>query len=209
MNLDLSTKAIQFALQQHGLQKYGDKPYFFHLQDVLKITQDLSIIYLPEKLHILTAAAALHDVMEDTETNFVQLVDLFGVEVADIVYAVTDELGRNRAERKAKTYPKIKANRLAVLIKLAHRISNVRHALTNNESMLSMYRSEHQQFVEELMIPGEYELGWTQLDKLIRIAQCNQEIAAIEKRLQAGEEPVPDMLLGLNDWKREKKLLEE
>lgn len=205
----LSGRALEFARDKHWKQRYGNKPYSFHLMDVMEIAQDLAEIYLPEKVEILTASAALHDVLEETDTNFVQLVNIFGLEVAEIVYAVTDELGRNRAERKAKTYPKIKANRFAVLVKLADRISNVRHAMNQNESILAMYRAEHQQFVEELQLPGEYESGWSRLDKLMRIALCNHEISAIEKKIHAGEEPVADMLLGLNDWKAEKKMLED
>ncbi len=41
-----------------------------------------------------------------------------------------------------------------------------------------------------------------------QIERCNKEIAEILHRIHVGEEPVDGLLLGLNDWRREKELLE-
>lgn len=41
-----------------------------------------------------------------------------------------------------------------------------------------------------------------------RIDRCNREIAEIERRIHAGEEPLDGLMLGLHDWKREKEMLE-
>ena len=55
----------------------------------------------------MTSAGYLHDTIEDTDTSYRDLFDRFGEEVAELVYAVTSELGRNRAERNRKTCAKI------------------------------------------------------------------------------------------------------
>ena len=55
----------------------------------------------------------------------------FGHEVAELIYAVTSELGRNRAERNKKTYPKIQGNFYATALKLADRIANVEYGMAN------------------------------------------------------------------------------
>lgn len=41
------------------------------------------------------------------------------------------------------------------------------------------------------------------------IARCDRELAHLEQRLRAGEEPVDGILLGIQDWSAEKRLLEK
>lgn len=51
-------------------------------------------------------------------------------------------MGRNRHERYAKTYPKIKANKDALIIKLADRIANIEFSKGSNTSFVEMYKKE-------------------------------------------------------------------
>ena len=66
--------------------------------------------------------------------------------VAEIVYAVTDELGRNRKERKEKTYPRIAANKDAIAVKLCDRIANVQESSKTNHRLYKMYQKEQADF---------------------------------------------------------------
>lgn len=133
-----------FVLAAHHNQKYGDQPYYVHLQDTYKV-----LIEHKEYDYDLCMAAFLHDVLEDTDITYEYLVEVFGEKIANIVRAVTDEPGKNRKERKAKTYPKIKAfGEQAIIIKLADRIANVRSCFaTKNLDLLSMYMKEHSAFL--------------------------------------------------------------
>ncbi len=52
---------------------------------------------------------------------------------------MTDELGRNRKERKEKTLPKIAALYDAIVVKLADRIANMRNSTKKGHKMSKMY----------------------------------------------------------------------
>jgi (p)ppGpp synthase/HD superfamily hydrolase len=161
--------ARAFAIGAHAGQKYGDEEYAFHLNQVEDVLMELA----PYD-DLLYICAWLHDVIEDTKVTHEQIRREFGAEVANIVWAVTDETGKNRAERHVKTYPKIRANPKAVILKLADRIANVRRCVdTGNEKLLRMYRDEYPGFRDALRgpknaaIPRNSEM-WAELDRLMQ-----------------------------------------
>lgn len=125
----------------HGSQTYGDIfPYVKHLDDVVGVLRRFGLGQGP-----LVIAGYLHDAIEDGDVSYNDIKTHFGEKVAEIVYCVTDELGRNRKERKEKTLPKIASNPDAILVKLADRIANIEHG-----GRKSMYRKEHQEFKDAL-----------------------------------------------------------
>ncbi len=132
---ELVRKAKNCAFIAHEGQLYGTFPYHKHLEDVIRILKrfDFNNKYL--------IAGYLHDTIEDTALSYDFIAENFGKCIADIVYAVTDELGKNRKERRAKTYPKIAANEDAIIIKLADRIANVEQG-----GKIEMYAKEHAEF---------------------------------------------------------------
>lgn len=134
--------AAKFAATVHILQKYGNKSYTFHLQGV--VNEVLKYKHLcPTALYIMIIAAWLHDTVEDGSPNgkdmYKKLVAMFGTEVADIVYIVTNKLGRNREEQNTKTYPKIAASITGKFLKLCDRLANVRNAIEEGSTMIKTY----------------------------------------------------------------------
>jgi len=165
--MSFDTTAIRkFAIEKHGDQKYGDKPYIEHLEMVYE--ESLSHGLPP----VVSVASFLHDVLEDTDATYEELVEKFGsTELADLISCVTDEEGKNRKERKAATYPKIKGNPDAIALKLCDRIANVRACVeSGNTSLLSMYQKEQPEFEAQLKIEGVYPSLWEELDRLIQKA---------------------------------------
>jgi len=134
-------EVMRFATKAHTGQMYGEYPYTTHLSDVQAVMTEFEIF---QKKYI--AAAWCHDVLEDTENNYNDLKKVVGEEVAEIVYAVTDELGRNREERHKKTWPKIKINRDALIVKLCDMIANVRMGVKEGSSMAVKYKQEFVEF---------------------------------------------------------------
>lgn len=138
--------ALKVASEAHKDQMYGTEPYMTHVNKVVEIAQvhdqDISI----------QIACALHDVLEDTDLPYIAIRNAFGYEIAEIVYCVTDELGRNRKEIKRKTYPKIASYWKAVAVKLCDRIANLKDAILNNKRKYQMYHDEHDEFVYYLKI---------------------------------------------------------
>jgi guanosine-3',5'-bis(diphosphate) 3'-pyrophosphohydrolase len=144
--IDLVKKARSLATRLHAFQIYGDGlPYDYHLEAVVDVLK-----FFGFKDENIIASAWLHDVLEDTSINYAYLVREFNKEIADMVYAVTGELGKNRKERHQKTYPKIKGNSLATVLKLADRIANVKYSYfsSSTHDKFNMYRAEHKEFEE-------------------------------------------------------------
>lgn len=111
-------------------------------------------------------AALLHDVLEDTAVTHRNISDLYGQTVAQIVWAVTDEPGRNRKDRKAKTYWKIRSDPNATLIKLCDRWDNMNRCLYSETRHGEMYAKEHYTFKCALWEPSPYQTLWDELDVL-------------------------------------------
>lgn len=83
----LISKAKHFAIEAHGNQKYGDYPYSHHLEQVVanvKMRNQGS-----DMLTTLIAVAWLHDTMEDCGVSHKQLLDEFGLCIADSVQYLT------------------------------------------------------------------------------------------------------------------------
>jgi len=124
------------SIQAHGNQTYDDiYPYKKHLDDVVDVLKRFGFAgkYL--------IAGYLHDIIEDTSLSYNKIKGVYGLEVAEIVYCVTDELGRNREEKKRKTLPKTAGNPDAIIVKLADRIANIEHG-----GKIDMYAKEYTQF---------------------------------------------------------------
>ncbi|MBI2302795.1 MAG: HD domain-containing protein [Armatimonadetes bacterium] len=165
----LVAAARDFAVGRHNHSgcTYEGESYETHLQMVV----DNALAWqhlLPDDgtRAVVTAAAWCHDVLEDTPTSYHDLCEVVGEAVADIVYDVTNELGKTRAERTARTYPKIAANRLAVFLKLCDRLANQRVSVEVRHRMAEVYRGEYPGFKQALYRP-EHGFGplWAELDR--------------------------------------------
>ncbi len=110
-------KAIEFAQKKHEGQKDDEgKDYFIqHLlvvgKAVTKLTEDMEVIQ----------ASYLHDTLEDTDTTYDELVEVFGKRVADLVNEVTQE---GQKDEYGFYFPRLKSKE-AILIKLIDRASNI------------------------------------------------------------------------------------
>ena len=164
----LIKKARQFAQRAHGSQVYGEiYPYYKHLEDTNNVLK--RFVYSednPNHLNLMIAVW-LHDSMEDAAVSYSDIKKEFGEEVAEIVFCMTDELGRNRKEKKSKTYPKIRSNKYSVVLKVADRIANVEFSATQESSHFSMYRKEYDDFEYHLRIHGHIDDMWDHLKKIL------------------------------------------
>lgn len=110
-------KARIFAKMKHSgqLDDCGKDYYETHIEQVhaiiLQVTDDPEIL----------AAALLHDTIEDTDTTYEELVQIFGKRVADLVKEVTHE---GKKDQKGFYFPYLKSKE-AILIKFADRLSNL------------------------------------------------------------------------------------
>lgn len=185
------TKAREWAQICHSGQLYANEtPYSTHLDQVAAVCRRFG-----DSSPEMMSAAQLHDALEDTDCSYNDVNSRFGRVVAEMVYAVTSDKGRNRKERNAKTYPEIRnagkyfdselnvvvnlnLGQRATFLKLADRIANVEYgAATNGKN--DMYAKEFAAFEEALrwtedewgdkfILYKELEPMWAHLSKLLR-----------------------------------------
>lgn len=75
----------------------------------------------------------------------------------------------------AKTYPKIRGNTAATVLKLADRIANVEYGLANGGGMPAKYAAEYPAFRAALCVPDPWDSFpqqgagrmWAHLDRLL------------------------------------------
>lgn len=162
----LSERAQEYAAYHHGRvnQLYDDYlPYTFHLNLAAKTASDFRGLVDVLEFDTVLASVYLHDILEDCHgLSYNNLKQEFGVEVAEIVYAVTNLKGRTRAERASPEYYEgIKAVPNAVFVKLADRIANATYGryIAVTYRLFRMYQKEQAKF--------EKSLAGEQLDKLV------------------------------------------
>ncbi len=129
-------------------------PYSFHLRMVAEVAKDF--MHLPERQWSdLELAAYGHDLIEDTRTSYNDCKQELGTYVADIIYAVSNEKGRNRKERaNDKYYDGILNTEGALFVKLCDRIANVQYSKLTKSKMFEMYEKENTDFERRLSIKG-------------------------------------------------------
>jgi hypothetical protein len=90
-----------------------------------------------------------------------------GVEVAEIVYAVTDEKGRTRKEKKnEKFYRELFGNKLGLFVKLADRMANVAYSKSVDSPMFYKYRREYVDLFTKCYWPP-FEPMFNELEKML------------------------------------------
>ena len=161
----MKEEARDFAVAAHGDQKYGIHPYHVHLDAVAEISRPYG--------EIAEAVAYLHDVVEDTDVSVDQIEERFGPLVAEAVGILTDEPGKNRKERKAKTYAKMAdvsgEAEIALVVKAADRLANMRACVADdNQRLLGVYRKEHPTFKKSVYRAGACDEIWAEPEELVQ-----------------------------------------
>ena len=170
------------------------RPYGFHLdmvvnwvrkyiEEVCVSEQDILPIYF---------AAFYHDSIEDARLSYNDVMriakELMNEEQAylatEIVYALTNEKGRNRAERaNEKYFAGIREIPYAPFVKLADRLANTSYAFSKGTAdslrMSKVYREELPGFLEALKVEGSdvrFSLPEAMVEDLWEvIPQCGSE----------------------------------
>jgi guanosine-3',5'-bis(diphosphate) 3'-pyrophosphohydrolase len=133
--------AYDFARTVHAAQRYGDRPYIFHLGAVAQVLADW-LCGKDDRPGPLHEAAWLHDVIEDCGVHREDLQAGFGERVAELVWLVT----REQSQAKDEYFKKIAADFDAIALKLCDRIANVEDAAVTDRRRFDLYAAEHPLF---------------------------------------------------------------
>ena len=163
---------INWILEQHKSTNHMYDtylPYEFHLRMVRNVGEQFKYLlddtkdYFtgetyrgPRQGQVTLQIACLiatwgHDLIEDTRVSYNDVKNHLGQEAADIIYAVTNEKGKNRKERaNDKYYEGIRNTPGAVFVKLCDRIANVQYSKMTGSRMFEMYKKENDDFLTKL-----------------------------------------------------------
>ena len=138
---------------------YDSMPYQFHLESVVAFGEKfIHLIPEADQYDVLVACAG-HDLIEDARQTYNDVKLRFGERAADIIYALTNEKGKTRAERaNDKYYDGIRSTTYAPFVKLCDRLANVAYSKSKGSRMLSKYREENDGFLERVL-PKGHRLG--------------------------------------------------
>lgn len=132
-------RAKQLAMFAHNGQKYGSHDYYQH--------HLLGVVALAEQHHLSTdlniddvrCVAVLHDILEDTQIDSHIIRYYFGEDVVTAVRLLT----RDEGVSKACYLNGIKENRLALLVKIADTLFNLKEsALNGNFTRVKKYTDQ-------------------------------------------------------------------
>lgn len=143
----LVERAVVFATAAHAAvgqtRKYGGEPYIVHPLEVMDILQRFASWPVSDEQ---LAAAALHDVVEDTGVTIDLIRITFGDAVASLVNDLTDVSkpsdGNRRTRKELDRQHTADASPAAKSVKLADLISNGRSIVPNDPNFARVYLRE-------------------------------------------------------------------
>lgn len=134
-------EAISFAARahRHGLRKDGKTPYVAHVYRVAMTVRDVFGCDDP----IAIASAVLHDTIEDTGTDYDDIEERFGHDVAECVAALTKNATLPEPEREADYDLRLaRAPWQARLVKLADTHDNYLDMVNNERPSMQKIRAK-------------------------------------------------------------------
>lgn len=147
-------------------QKYDrTRPYGYHLDMVAQGVADYgaSVCACAQDAPVMMFAAFFHDSIEDARLTYNDVLAIAheffdedrALTATEIVYALTNEKGRTRAERAdARYYKGIRMTPYAPVVKLADRLANMAYSASHsgspNSTMREVYRTELPHFLDAI-----------------------------------------------------------
>jgi len=127
INQDKITKAWFFASRVHKEQKYpGEElPYITHIGNVL--LEVMAVASSLDNAQLAICCAILHDTIEDTSTTYEDILQEFGVDIANGVQALSkDKTLNTKQEQMQDSLKRIKEQAKEVwVVKMADRVANL------------------------------------------------------------------------------------
>ena len=162
----LAIRDAAFALHASVGQTYsGQLPYSYHLGMVADAAMKYGAEVVTDEQDILPVVfgAYYHDSIEDARLTYNDVTKVAkqfmnesqAIMAAEVVYALTNDKGRTRAERAGEHYyAGIRATPYAPFVKLCDRLANMTHSFTasdgGNHRMRTVYQQEWEHFRQSI-----------------------------------------------------------
>ena len=162
----LAIRDAAFALHASVGQTYsGQLPYSYHLGMVADAAMKYGAEVVMDEQDILPVVfgAYYHDSIEDARLTYNDVTKVAkqfmnesqAIMATEVVYALTNDKGRTRAERAGEHYyAGIRATPYAPFVKLCDRLANMTHSFTatdgSNNRMRAVYQQEWEHFHQSI-----------------------------------------------------------
>lgn len=160
-------KAIEFIKQKHkGQKRKQGTPYYTHPLAVAKLLENkgFSLEY--------QVAGLFHDLIEDTDCTYDEIIALSNKNVADVVRLLSKTEGYVMSEYVNN----IKSNEMAKIVKIADRIHNLSEAPKANSKFQEKYIEETKIWYTDLAKGSVFEEDFCRvLNNLIRVYEENMD----------------------------------
>lgn len=144
---DLIINAKKYSIEKHNAAgcTYGDKyeNYVIHLEMVFENVNNFEVFREYKDSLYTRAAAWTHDLLEDTQQTFNDVMGATNKEVAEITLAVTDVPAENRLLRHFLTLPKTVKDHRAIILKMCDMAANSSYGKYQKNSMYKKYQEEY------------------------------------------------------------------
>lgn len=160
-------------------QRYDDKPYFVHLSSVAHYTEVYGHNVCESENDILPLifGAYFHDSIEDARLTYNDVTAIArkymtnqqAYLAAEIVYALTNEKGRNRETRaNDKYYSGIRETPFAPFVKMCDRFANMSYSSMNKSRMIDIYKKELEHFLDCIIVKDNTDCRFSIPDEMIK-----------------------------------------
>ena len=190
---------VQIRYSAHSLhasvnQNYDQvHPYGYHLDMVAKLVQRYGYYVCSDEADVLPLlfGAYYHDAIEDARRTYNDVLrtarqfmdEEQALLAAEIVYALTNDKGRTRAERAGERYYQgIRSTPYAPLVKLADRLANATYSFRHlnekndfsglNAQMREVYRREMPHFLQSITVPNTDDLRYQLPPEMLKAAEA-------------------------------------
>ena len=134
-------KCIEYMKNKHnGQKRKHGTPYYEHPLSVSNILKEKGF---SKEYQIV---GLFHDLLEDTNTSYDEILSLTNKKIADAVMLLTKKSGYNMVEYIAN----IKQNEIARMVKLADRIHNLSETHLTSEEFKNRYIKETEKWFIDL-----------------------------------------------------------
>ena len=175
----IAEEALEFAKLKHkGQTRKTGEEYIVH---PLRVAELLLEYKNSHNMTSLVACAYLHDVLEDTDATYYELVDKFGYEIASIVQELTnnEEMKEALGKERYLSYKLTNMTKWALVIKLCDRLANIETLADLDPDYVDNYVHETRFIIDYLC--EHRDLTQTHKNIIKRINKTLEEIKTKQK----------------------------
>ncbi len=188
-------------LHEHVNQSYGNNlPYGYHLDMVVQGIRDFGHLVCTREQDVLPLffGGYYHDSIEDARLSYNDvlrtarqfLTEEQSLMATEIAYALTNEKGRNRAERAGeKYYQGIRETPYAPFVKLCDRLANITFSCAgedaSNRHMREVYKREVPHFLASINPHSDDPRLQVPQEVVMKLAECLIEDLEREEQNQS------------------------